>query len=157
MNRVSVVDAFEAARSLRAIVQLGFAVIGLLIVLGSFIVAAIALAMMPSSESGFAEGLVFIVFGLYALIGFVVAAIGLLIPQREGSGIHFSRRQRLLLTYGILAPIVSVLAIPLGSIFVPPVSEIMTSILVYGLVALLISGPLATILAMVSKVFDRIG
>lgn len=115
--------------------------------IGSFFMTAITLVIMTPSESGFAEGLIFIVYGLYALAGFVVLAVGLLIPQGDGQGIHFTRMQRGLLGYGIIAPLVSVLSIPIGSTILPPLPGSVTSLLVIGLVGMLLSGPLAILLS----------
>lgn len=143
-------------RSVRASLQIGLAVLGTLLVLGSLVWFALVFTAMSPSESGFAEGLAIVVFGLYVLVGFVVLAAGLWIPQREDDGIQFSPRQRTLLAYGAVAPVVSVLGIPIGATIAPPLTEPVLSILVAGLVALVLSGPLATLLAVGLKFRSRI-
>lgn len=147
MNRFA--DGFDhlVPRSPPAVLQLGLTIIGLLVILSSIGIATIMLTRMPPSESGFAEGLVFLVFGLYTLVGFIVFAVGLLIPQRDADGIHFTQTQRRLLGYGVIAPLVSVLSIPVGATVLPPLPLGVNSLLVGGLVGLLLSGPLAIILA----------
>ncbi|MFP9193128.1 hypothetical protein ACLI4Q_15930 [Natrialbaceae archaeon A-CW1-1] len=106
---------------------------------------------MPQSDSGFAEGLAIVVFGLYVLAGFVVLAIGLLIPQRGNDGIRISPRQRKLLAYGAIAPVMSVLLIPLGAIVAPPLTEPVNSVLVTVIVGLILSGSLATLSVVIVK------
>ena len=135
----------------RGLVQLFVAIIGLLVILGSILMATITLAVMSPGESGFAGGLVIIVYGLYTLVGFVILAVGLLIPQRANDGIYFTRTQRRLLAYGVISPIVSVLAIPIGATLLPPLTSSVTSLLVMGLGALILSGPLAILLAIGMK------
>ncbi len=143
------------SRSARAWVQLGVSSLGLLVILGSLVVFAILFGSMPRSESGFAEGLAIVLFGLYVLVGFVVLAAGLLIPQSDASGIQFSSRQRTLLIYGALAPIVSVISIPNVSMFAPPISPTVTTVLVISLAVFLVSGPLATLLVLGLKLRER--
>ena len=143
------------SRSTRAYLQLGVAGLGTLLILGSLVVFAAVFAVMARSESGFAEGLAILVFGLYVLVGFVVLASGLLIPQRDDSGIRFSSRQRTLLAYGAVAPIVAVLAVPIGASLAPPLSAPVISGLVVGLVGFLLSGPLATLYVVGSTLRDR--
>ena len=138
-------------RSIRAAVQLGLAALGTVVILGSLLSFATVFIAMPPSESGFAEGLAIVVFGLYALAGFVVLAAGLWIPQRGDDGIQFSSRQRTLLAYGVVAPIVGVLAIPIGSTLAPPLADPLRSVLVVIVVALILSGPFATLSAVGMK------
>ena len=106
---------------------------------------------MPQSDSGFAEGLAIVVFGLYVLAGFVVLAVGLLIPQCGNEGIRFSPRQRKLLVYGAIAPVVSVLLILIGATIAPPLAESVNFVLVAVLVGLILSGPLATLSVVIVK------
>lgn len=143
-------------RTRRGILQLGLATLGVLVILGSLVAFAITLSAMTLSESGFAEGLAILVYGVYVLVGFVVLAVGLLIPQNDGDGIQFSPRQRKLLGYGAVAPVASVLAIPIGATVVPPLAGSVHSLLVSGLVGLFLSGPLATMLAVWSKLREWI-
>lgn len=138
-------------RTGREAVQLVGAVLGVLAIGWSLVWIAFVIGTMPQSESGFAEGLAIILGGLYFLAGFVLLAVGLVIPQREGEGIRFSSQQRRLLKIGVLAPIAGVLAIPIGATLVPPVPWLVHSVLVAGLVGLLISGPIATIVAIGRK------
>lgn len=139
-------------RSGRAALQLGIAVLGAVVILGSLVSVAITFAAMSPSDSGFAEGLAIMVFGLYVLAGFVILAIGLRIPQREGEGIQFSRRQRTLLAYGAVAPVVSVLLIPIGAAIAPPLAEPLVSVVVAALAGLILSGPIATLAALGLKI-----
>lgn len=151
MNRFSSVLTQFVPRTLRPVLQLGLVTIGTIVIVASLAMAGLMLATMPPSESGFAEGLIFIVFGLYTLAGFVILAAGLLIPQRAGEGIHFTRTQRRILAYGVITPIGSVLAIPIGATLLPPLSSGMTSVLVIGLVALMLSGPVAIVFTLGMK------
>ncbi|WP_331234017.1 hypothetical protein [Natronorarus salvus] len=143
-------------RSGRASLQIGLAVLGTLLILGSLVWFALVFTAMSPSESGFAEGLAIVVFGLYVLVGFVVLAAGLWIPQRDDDGIQFSPRQRRLLAYGAVAPVASVVVVPIGATISPPLTEPVLSILVACLVALVLSGPLATLLAVGLKLRSRI-
>lgn len=112
-------------------------------------IAGLALVLAASrSESGFAEGLAILVFGVHALGGFVVLAVGLLVPQSDESGLRFSARQRLLLAYGAAAPVVAVLSVPIGARLLPPLAPDVHSLLVAGLVVLVLSGPAAVVLAL---------
>ena len=144
-----------APRSTRAALQLGIAALGTIVILGSLVWFAATVVAMPRSESGFAEGLGIVVFGLYVLAGFVVLAIGLSIPQRGTDGIQFSRRQRRLLAYGAIAPIVGVLLVPIGATVVPPLPDPVESMLVAVLAGVILSGPLATVAAVISKLIER--
>ncbi|AUX10032.1 hypothetical protein AArcSl_2410 [Halalkaliarchaeum desulfuricum] len=137
--------------SFRAALQLTIAGLGGLSIVGSILWFVVVFVTMTPGESGFAEGLAILVFGLYALAGFVVLAAGLWIPQREGEGIQFSTRQRKLLAVGVVAPIVGVLAIPIGATIAPPLSQPVISVLVAALAVLISSGPIATLLAVGSK------
>jgi hypothetical protein len=138
-------------RSKRAGLQLGLAALGIVVILGSFVRFATVFTAMPPSDSGFAEGLAIMLFGLYMLAGFVVLAAGLWIPQREDDGIQFSPRQRTLLAYGAVTPVVSILAIPIGITIAPPLSTPVNTALVALLVGMIISGPLATAVVVAMK------
>ena len=81
INRISTDLTHLVPRSPHGIVQVGLATIGTIVILGSLAMAGVMLVTMPPSESGFAEGLAVIVFGLYTLVGFIILAAGLLIPQ----------------------------------------------------------------------------
>ena len=143
---------------MRAYLQLGVAALGTLVLLRGLLGFAIVFPAMPRSESGFAEGLAIIFYGAYVLAGFVLLAAGLLIPQHgDNGGIQFSAGQRKLLAYGVVAPIVGVIAIPVVATFVPPLSGPVTSALVAVLIGLLASGPLATLLAVGSKLQSVVG
>ncbi|SNR44083.1 hypothetical protein [Halorubrum vacuolatum] len=142
------------ARSARAYLQLAVATVGAVVILWG-LYGFTTLLSMPHSESGFAGGLVILFYGVYVLAGFVVLSTGLLIPQRDDNGIHFSARQRKLLVYGMIAPIVSVLAIPIGSTLLPPLTEPVISVLVFTLAVLIVSGPLATLVVVGSKLLSR--
>ena len=139
-------------RSGRAGLQLGIAVLGAVVILGSFVSFAITFVAMSPSTSGFAEGLAIVVFGLYVLIGFVALALGLWIPQREGEGMQFTAQQRRLLAYGGVAPIVSVLLVPVGATIAPPLAEPLISVVVAALAILILSGPVATLAAIGLKI-----
>lgn len=143
------------SRPVRAYLQIGFAGIGALVIVWSLFQFVTIYASMPRSESGFAEGLTIIVFGLYTLLGFEILTIGLLIPQRGGRGLHFTSRERKLLVYGAIAPIVGILSIPVGSTLLPPLSSAVTSILVIVEGIVLLSGPIATVVAIGSRVRSR--
>lgn len=140
-----------APRSTRASLQLGIAALGTIVILGSLARFTTIFVAMPQSDSGFAEGLAIVVFGVYVLAGFVVLAVGLLIPQRGNDGIRFSPRQRKLLAYGAIVPVVSVLLIPIGATVAPPIMEPVNSVLVAVLVGLILSGPLATLSVVIVK------
>lgn len=135
----------------RSYLQIGVAALGTGVTFGAVGWLAAFLASAPASESGFAEGLAIVVFGSYALLGFVLLAAGLAIPQREGSGIHFSTRQRRLLAYGAVAPTVGVLAALVGAAIAPPLpGPIVTAVLAL-LGAVVLGGPLATLFVVCSK------
>ena len=156
MNRLNTALIHIVPRSPRGVVQVTLVALGTIVILGSLAMAGLLFITMPSSESGFAEGLAILVFGLYTLVGFIILAAGLLIPQRSDDGIHFTRTQRTLLAYGMLVPIVSVLAIPIGTTLLPPLSSGLTSLLVYGLAVLIMSGPLAILLTIGMKLHQYI-
>lgn len=137
-------------QSTRAIFQIGLAGLGSIVILGSLIWFVIIFAGMPASESGFAEGLAIIIFGLNVLAGFVILAIGLLVPQLDG-GIQFSEQQRKLLLYGAAAPIISVLLVPAGATLAPPLPDTLQTVAVVALIVAILSGPLATLAAILLK------
>ncbi|MFP9059738.1 hypothetical protein ACLI4R_04295 [Natrialbaceae archaeon A-chndr2] len=142
------------SRPVSVYLQGGVAALGAIVVLVSLVGFGLILSSMPPSESGFAEGLAILLFGLYVLAGFVILAGGLLIPQRDAHGIAFTSQQRTLLTYGLLAPIVGVALVPLGAMFVPPALDPLRPALVVGLGVFLCSGPLATLVAIGLKLRD---
>lgn len=144
-----------APRSTRATLQLGITALGTIVILGSFVAFAAIFVAMPQSDSGFAEGLAIVVFGLYVLVGFVVVAVGLLVPQRDDDGIRFSPGHRKLLAYGAIAPVVSVLLVPVGARVAPPLSGPVNSVLVAVLGGLLLSGPLATLSVVIAKLNEH--
>lgn len=148
MNSVSATLRSALPQSVPAALQLGIAGLGAALILWSALTFVRIFLAMPPSESGFAEGLAILVFGLYVLLGFAVVALGLWIPQREGEGIQFSGRQRRLLAYGAVAPVPSVLLVPIGATLAPPLAGPVLSVAVAVLVGLLCSGPLATLVAM---------
>ena len=156
MNQFSRVSDWMAAQSVRGILQLGVAALGGLIILGSLGLFALVFVAMGRSEDGFAEGLAILVFGGYMVVGFVVLSAGLLLQPR-GGGIQFSRRQRRLLIYGAIAPVISVILIPAGAVLVPPLSPIVHTVLVAGLAGLILSGPVATIVAIVFNIRNHRG
>lgn len=154
MSTVTPSDA-PGTRSIRSYLQIGIAAIGAAVILWGLAQFAFVFGTMPRSESGFAEGLAIVVFGLYVLVGFILLSLGLLFPQQEGDGIQFSQFQRRLLAYGAVAPIVGVVLVPIGATFAPPILEPLTSLFVVVVVALLVSGPLATLVAIGGKLRDR--
>jgi len=135
----------------RSYLQIGVAALGTAVTLGAVGWLAVFLASAPASESGFVEGLAIVIFGSYALLGFVLLAAGLAVPQREGSGIHFSTRQRRLLAYGATAPTVGVLAVLAGAAISPPLAGPIVTALLALLGAVVLSGPLATLFVVCSK------
>ena len=141
----------ERFDSLPAVLQLGLSLLGTVAMLWGVFGLLVVLPSMPRSESGFAEGLAFILYGLYFLGGFVILALGLLIPQRHGTGIHFSRRQRRLLSYGVLAPVAGVVAIPLVIQLAPAALEPVQPAVLVGLMLFALTGPLATLVVLASK------
>ena len=151
----SILSKESTGRSVRAYLQLGVATLGTIVILWG-LYGFTTIPSIPRSESGFAEGLAILFYGVYVLGGFVVLSAGLLIPQRDGSGIQFSAQQRKLLAYGVVAPIVSVLAIPIGAALLPPLAEPVISVLVVVVSVVVVSGPLATLVALGLVVRSRI-
>ena len=143
------------SRSIHATLQLGIAGLGAVVILGSLAWGTIVVVSMPSSESGFAEGLAVLIALGWVVVGFVVLAGGLSIPQRGTGGLPFTRRQRTLLAYGVVAPTVAVASIPIVTAIGPPLSEPVRSVAVAGLVLLLLSGPLATLTAVIAMLRNR--
>lgn len=141
----------ERFASLRAALQLGLSLLGMLVLLWGVFGLLVVLPSMPRSESGFAEGLAFILYGLYFLGGSVILGLGLLIPQRGGTGIPFSRRQRRLLSYGVLAPVAGLVAIPIVIQLAPAALEPVQPALLLGLLLFALTGPLATLVVLASK------
>lgn len=137
--------------SIPAVLQLGLALLGTLVLLWGLFGLVVVLPSMPRSESGFAEGVAFILYGLYFLGGSVILALGLLIPQRDDSGVQFTRRQRRVLFYGVLAPVAGVVAIPLAIQFAPAALESVQPALLLGLLLFALTGPLATLVVLASK------
>lgn len=135
----------------RAAAQLVGATLGAMIIGGSAIWFLFIFATMSRGESGFAEGLVLLLGGLYVLFGFVVLAGALAIPQRQGEGIHFTRRQRAGLIYGTIAPIASVLAIPVGATLLPPLPAPVHTALVAVVIVFVLSGPIVTLLVLARR------
>lgn len=142
-------------RSLRPYLQLALAALGTVVLLWGLLGLAVVFPSMSQSESGFAEGLALILFGLAFVGGFVVLSVGLLIPQRDTAGIQFTRRQRKLLAYGAVVPVTGVIAIPVFLQLAPSFVEPVQPILVAALVVVILSGPAATLLALVSKLRSR--
>lgn len=136
-----------AARSARAYLQLGVASLGVVIILWA-LYGVVRFLFVPRSDSGFVEGLAILFFGVYALGGFIVLAVGLLIPQHDESGITVSPRQRKLLAYGVIAPIVSAIVVPIGATILPPLPDPVLSVLVVGVAVLVLSGPLAVLVTL---------
>ncbi|AUX09884.1 hypothetical protein AArcSl_2260 [Halalkaliarchaeum desulfuricum] len=143
----SILSKERTGRSVRAYLQLGVATLGTIVILWG-LYGFTTIPSMPRGESGFAEGLAILFYGVYVLGGFVVLSVGLLIPQRDGSGIQFSAQQRKLLAYGVVAPIVTVLTIPVGATLLPPLVAPVISVLVIVVAVLIVSGPLATLVAL---------
>ena len=156
---MSVVDRFVSVasrfRSVSAAFQLGLTVAGTLMIFWGLFGLAVVFPSMSQSESGFAEGLALILFGLAFVGGFVVLSAGLLIPQQATAGIQFTRRQRKLLAYGAVVPVVGVIATPAVLQLAPSLVEPAQPILVVALVVVVLSGPFATLLALVSKLRSR--
>jgi uncharacterized membrane protein len=138
----------------RAYLQLGLAALGTVVIVWGLYGLATA-SSMPGSDSGFAEGLAIVFYGVYVLGGFVVLGAGLLVPQRGDRGIQFSARLRRLLKYGVVAPLASALVILIAGTFSPPLTEPVLSVLVAVLAALVLSGPVATLAALGLKLRSR--
>lgn len=147
----SITERRSLSRSLPAYVQIGTAALGTLVLLWGLYGLIFVFGTMPQSESGFAEGLALIIFGLSTLAGFVILSAGLLIPQGDASGIQFTPRQRKLLGYGVIAPIVSVVLVPVWIQLGSPLPEPVEMVGVAVLLVLLVSGPIATLFAIGSK------
>lgn len=139
-------------RSLSAFLQLGVAILGALVALWGVYGLVVVLPGMPTSESGFAEGLALILYGLYFFVGFVVLALGLLIPEPGRGGIEFSHRQRRYLAYGILAPVAGLAAIPVLAQLGPAILEPFEAGFIVGFILFALTGPLATLYVIATKV-----
>lgn len=139
---------------IRSILQFALAAVGGALALVGVVGMVVAPLLIPNG-SGFAGGLAILFFGVHALAGFVLLAAGLLIPQSGDAGFRFSSNQRRLLGYGVVAPIASVLVVLVGTQIVPPLSEPMLTIAVGLLAVLLLSGPIATLSAIVLKLRSR--
>lgn len=150
----SVSDSRSLRRPLPVYLQVGVAALGTVVLLWGVYGLVFVFGTMPRSESGFAEGLALIIYGLYTLAGFTVLSGGLLIPQREGSGIQFSPRQRRLLGYAVIAPVASLIAIPVWAQLGSALGDIGELVLGVGILVLLASGPLATLLAVGAKLYS---
>ncbi|ELZ80936.1 hypothetical protein C453_18405 [Haloferax elongans ATCC BAA-1513] len=59
----------------------------------------------PPESDGFVQGLAGFFFLIITLSGFVLAAVGLLVPPGPGYGINFTRGPRLLFVYALVAPV----------------------------------------------------
>ena len=132
-------------KSGRAAFQLVVAALGgagIVVGIGWILLVVVA---FPRTESGFTGGLALLVGGVHLFAGFAVLSAGLSIPQRTGEGVQFSRRQRLALVYGAVAPVGAILAIPIGSSVLPPVSGATQTALVGLLAIVLLSGPVVTL------------
>ncbi|KAB1193020.1 hypothetical protein GJR96_06015 [Haloferax sp. MBLA0076] len=106
--------------SLRAVVgslQLPVAGLGLTIVAFTWW-GAYTLPPAPPGSDGFAHGLAGFFLLLFGLVGFVLLVVGLLIPPGPGYGIDFTRRQRWLFAYALVAPLVGVAAF-FAAVFAP--------------------------------------
>lgn len=145
-------DGPRGSTPIRAVLQVGVAGLGALILLWGLFGLVFVFGTMPRSESGFAEGLALILFGLFFLAGFVVLSLGLLVPQREDSGLQFNGRQRRLLGYGVVAPIVGLVAVPLTIQLAPASLDSIQMIVVGTLVGFALTGPLATLVVVGSKI-----
>lgn len=64
----------------------------------------------PPGSDGFVGGLAVFFLGLFALGGFVIAALGFAIPPGDGFGIRFDPWQRRLFVAAALAAVASILA-----------------------------------------------
>ncbi|EMA08558.1 hypothetical protein [Haloferax denitrificans] len=62
----------------------------------------------PPGSDGFAHGLAGFFLLVFGVVGFVLLAGGLLIPPGPGYGVHFTRRQRWLFAYALVAPALAV-------------------------------------------------
>lgn len=141
--------------TLRSLLQMGIAAVGTLLILWGVFGLALVFPFMSQSESGFAEGLALILFGLSFLGGFVTLSVGLLIPQTGTGGAQFTSRQRKLFAYGVVAPVAGILTIPVVIQLAPAFAEPVRPILVGMLVAFALTGPLATLYAIVTKFRSR--
>lgn len=130
-------------RSTRAVVQL------LLITAGSILIITgllgLAYMLVISDLGTFVGGLAILYFSPYVFAGFVLLSLGLILPQKAEEGIHVNRFQRKLLIWGIIAPVIGFLSIPVGSIVLPPLPPVVLAVLIGGIFGILVSGPLATL------------
>lgn len=106
-------------------------------------------------EDGFAGGLAILFFSVHALGGFVLLSVGLLVPQPTNAGIHFTVGQRKLLTWGTVGPLLSVLGYLIGINVLPPLSGLVHTVIIGLFVVVLLSGPLATLVAIGLKLRSR--
>lgn len=143
--------------SLPALVQLGVATLGVVILAWGIYGLVFVFGSMPRSESGFAEGLALIIYGMYMIAGFVLVAAGLLVPQRAESGIQFRPRERTLLRYGVVAPIVGVLLVGIWAQFGSVAGTVGSAVLGLLVLGIVVSGAIATLLAIGSKLARSIG
>ncbi len=104
-----------------------------------------------SGGDGFVGGIAILYFGVHALGGSMILAIGLLIPQAPHRGIHLSTWERRFVVWGVIGPIMSVTSYFVGITLVPPISPGIHSILVALLVVMTLSGPIAVIAAILSN------
>lgn len=144
----------ETVSRVRQILQIALAAVG-----GA--VAALGLGGMATVpfliEDRFASGLAILFFAVHALGGFVLLSIGLLIPQPRNVGIHFTADQRKLLLWGAIGPILSVLGYLIGINVLPSLSGLAQTATVGLFVVILLSGPVATLVAIGLKLRSRSG
>ncbi|ADE02633.1 hypothetical protein [Haloferax volcanii] len=69
---------------------------------------AVTMPPPPPGSDGFAHGLAGFFLLVFGVAGFVLLAGGLLIPPGPGYGVRFTRRQRWLFAYALVAPALAV-------------------------------------------------
>ncbi|MFK8215424.1 hypothetical protein [Haloferax volcanii] len=69
---------------------------------------AVTMPPTPPGSDGFAHGLAGFFLLVFGVVGFVLLAGGLLIPPGPGYGVRFTRRQRWLFAYALVAPALAV-------------------------------------------------
>ncbi|ELZ90462.1 hypothetical protein [Haloferax sulfurifontis] len=97
-------------RSLRAVLgSLQLPVAGSGVALLAFVWwTAVTMPPPPPGSDGFAHGLAGFFLLVFGVVGFALLASGLLIPPGPGYGVRFTRRQRWLFAYALVAPALAV-------------------------------------------------
>lgn len=142
----------ETGSRLRLILQIALAAAGgAIAALGLF--GAVTVTFLVEDE--FASGLAVLLFGVHALGGFVLLSVGLLVPLPANVGIHFTAGQRKLLIWGAVGPLLTVLGYLIGITVLPPLSGLVHTATLGLFVVMVLSGPLATLVAIGVKLRSR--